>query len=166
MRVLREMREGGHQARHAPPGGVRDPHPRRGRRAGARDLGDGGRGVHDRLPAAARRGAVRQARPVAQAPRQDRLLDRRARAAGDPRRARDHPQDRALPGADQARADLPRRAARLDRRGRPPAHDLQPGHRRHRPPARRSTRTSRTSRSAPRRAARSAPASWPSPATC
>jgi DNA polymerase-1 len=45
----------------------------------------------DRLAAAARRGAVRQARAVAQAPRQDRLLDRRARAAGDPRRAPDHP---------------------------------------------------------------------------
>ena len=39
------------------------------------------------------------------------LLDRRAGAAGDPPRARDHPQDRALPRADQARADLPRRAA-------------------------------------------------------
>ena len=44
------------------------------------------------------------------------LLDRRARAAGDPRRARDHPQDRALARADQARPDLPRRAARADRR--------------------------------------------------
>ena len=54
-----------------------------------------------------------QARPVAQAPRQDRLLDRRARAAGDPRRARDHPQDRALPRAHQARPDLPGRAAGL-----------------------------------------------------
>ena len=50
--------------------------------------------------------------PVAQAARQDRLLDRRPRAAGDPRGARDHPQDRALAGADQARADLPRRACR------------------------------------------------------
>ena len=50
------------------------------------------------------RGPVRQARAVAQAPRQDRLLDRRARAAGDPRRARDHPQDRALARADEARS--------------------------------------------------------------
>ena len=58
------------------------------------------------------RDPVREARPVAQAPRQDRLQHRRARAAGDPRRARDHPQDRALPGALQARPDLPRRAAR------------------------------------------------------
>ena len=58
------------------------------------------------------RGAVREARPLAQAPRQDRLQHRRARAAGDPRRAPDHPQDRALPGAVQARPDLPRRAAR------------------------------------------------------
>ena len=53
------------------------------------DLGAGRRGVHDRLAAAARQDPVREARPVAQAARQDRLLDRRARAARDPRRARD-----------------------------------------------------------------------------
>ena len=33
----------------------------------------------------------------------------------------------------EARPDLPRRAARLDRRRRPPAHDVPAGHRRHRP---------------------------------
>ena len=96
---------------------------RRRRRARARDLGAGRRGVHDRLAAAARRGPVRQARAVAQAARQDRLLDRRPRAAGDPRRAPDHRQDRALARADQARPDLPRAAARGDRPRRPPAHD-------------------------------------------
>ena len=58
---------------------------------------------------------------------------RRARAAGDPLRARDHPQDRALPRADQARADLPRRAARLHRRRRAHAHDVPADQRRHRP---------------------------------
>ena len=47
-----------------------------------------------------------------EAARQDRLLDRRARAAGDPRRARDRPEDRALARAQPARQDLPRRAAR------------------------------------------------------
>jgi DNA polymerase-1 len=46
-----------------------------------------GRGVRHRLAAAAGRRALREARPVAQAPREDRLLDRRPRAAGDPRRA-------------------------------------------------------------------------------
>ena len=50
--------------------------------------------------------------PVAQAARQDRLLDRRARAAGDPLRARDRPEDRALARALDADQDLPRRAAR------------------------------------------------------
>ena len=72
--------------------------------------------VHDRLAAAARRDPVQQARPVEEAPRQDRLLDRRARAAGDPRRARDRPEDRALARAQRARQDLPRRAARAGRR--------------------------------------------------
>ena len=71
-----------------------------------------GRGVPDRLAAAARRDPVRQARAVAQAARQDRLLDRRARARGDPRRARDRADDRALARAVDARQDLPRAAAR------------------------------------------------------
>ena len=69
------------------------------------------------------RGAVRQARALAQAPRQDRLLDRRARAAGDPRRAPDHPEDRALAGAHEARPDLPRALPTALGAGRPPAHD-------------------------------------------
>ena len=71
--------------------------------ARARDLGARRRGVHDRLAAAARRDPLREARAVAEAPRQDRLLDRRARAAGDPRRAPDHPEDRALARAQPAR---------------------------------------------------------------
>ena len=82
----------------------------RGRPAGARDLRARRRGVHARLAQAARGDPVRQARPVAQAARQDRLLDRRARAAGDPRRARGDPEDRALARADQAGSDLSRRA--------------------------------------------------------
>ena len=98
-----------------------------------RDLRARRRGVHDRLSQAARGDPVRQARPLAQAPRQDRLLDRRPGAPGDPGRARGDSEDRALPRADQARPDVPRRAPRLHRRRRPPAHDLQPDDRDHRP---------------------------------
>ena len=127
------VREAGHQARHRQARVGRLPHPHPGRPARARDLGGRRRGVRDRLAAAARPDPVREARPVAQAPRQDRLQHRRARAPGDPRRAPDHPQDRALPGALEARPDLPRRAPQLDRRRRPPAHDVPAGHRRHRP---------------------------------
>ena len=90
------------------------------------------RGVHARLAQAARGGPVRQARPVAQAARQDRLLDRRARAPGDPRRARGDPEDRALARADQAGPDLSRRAPAADRRRRPDSHDVQPDRRHHR----------------------------------
>ena len=53
-----------------------------------------------RLAPAARGDPVRQARPHREAPRQDRVLHRCARARGDPRGAPDHPQDRALAGAD------------------------------------------------------------------
>ena len=126
-------REGRHQARHAPARDSRHPHQGRRRRARARDLGDGRRGVHHRLAAAARLHPLREAQALAQAPRQDRLQHRRPRPAGDPRRARDHPEDRALPRAFEARADLPRRAAELDRRGRPPAHDLRADDGRDRP---------------------------------
>ena len=100
-----------------------------------------------------------------EAPRQDRLLDRRARAPGDPRRARDHRQDRALARALQAQEHLPRRAARAGRRAR--AACTRPSTRRRPPPAacRAPTPTSRTSRSAPSSAARSARASWPRRAT-
>ena len=74
-----------------------------------------------------------QARPVAQAPRQDRLLDRRARAAGDPRRARDHPEDRALARAHQARRPTSTRCRSWSTRDGRAAHHLQPDGRRHRP---------------------------------
>ena len=74
---------------------------------------------------------VREARALAQAPRQDRLLHRRARAPGDPRRARDHPGDRGVARGHQAQVDLPGRLPRADRRRRPPAHDLQPDRHRH-----------------------------------
>ena len=159
-------REGRHPARHETARDRRDPDPRRRRPARARHLGARRRGVRDRLAAAARRRPVRQAPALPQAPRQDRLLHGRARPAGDPRRARDHPQDRALPGAVQARADVPHRAAELDRRRRPPAHDVRADHGRDRAAVAASTRTCRTSRSGPRPAARSAPASSRTPATC
>ena len=72
-----------------------------------REIWDAGRrGVLDRLAPAARRDPVREARAVAQAPRQDRLLDRRARAAGDPRRARDHPA-RSSAGASSTSSSRP-----------------------------------------------------------
>ena len=159
------VREAGHQARHETARDRRHPHQGAGHRARARDLGARRRGVRDRLPAAARLHPLRQAQAVAQAPRQDRLQHRRPRAAGDPRRARDHPQDRALPRALEARPDLPGRAAELDRRRRPAAHHVRADDGGDRAACPASTRTCRTSRSAPRRAARSAPASSPSPAT-
>ena len=89
----------------------------------------------------------------------------RPRAAGDPRRAPDHPQDRALPGAVQARPDLPGRAARTG--SARTAACTRRSSRPRPPPAAcpRSTRTCRTSRSARRPAARSAPASSPSRAS-
>ena len=77
---------------------------------------------------------VREARPVAQAARENRLLHRRARAPGDPLRARDHPGGRGVARADEAQVDLPRRVPRADRRGRPAAHDVQPGDGHDRPP--------------------------------
>ncbi len=46
---------------------------------------------------------------------------------------RGDPEDRALARADEARLDLPRRAAGADRRRRPPPHDVQPGDRGDRP---------------------------------
>ena len=116
----------GHQARRRPARHARLAHQPAGRGARAGDLGDGRRGVRHRLPAAARPGALREARPVQEAPRQDRLLHGRARAAGHPRRARDHPEDREVPGAVQARADVLRDAEGAHRRRRPAAHDLRP----------------------------------------
>ena len=107
----------------------RDLRPRRGADHGARarDLGARRGGVHDRLAAAAVGDPLQQARPVEEAAREDRLLDRRARAAGDPRRAPDHREDRGLARALEAEVDLSRRAAGADRRAhRPAAHDLQP----------------------------------------
>ena len=111
--VLVEMERAGVQAR---------------RRAGARDRHAGGRA---RPPSSSGRSGSSRARSSLsarrsssaqilfeklglsqQAARQDRLLDRRARAPGDPRRARDHPQDREVARADKAQVDLPRRLPR------------------------------------------------------
>ena len=70
-----------------------------------------------------------------QAPRQNRVLDRRPRPRPDPRRARDRREDRELARADQAEEHLPRLAAGADRpRDRPRPHHLQPGLDHHRPP--------------------------------
>ena len=56
-------------------------------------------------------GPLRGAGTDQEAPRQDRLLDRRPRARPDPRRARDRRQGRELARADQAQEHLPRRPA-------------------------------------------------------
>ncbi len=77
---------------------------------------------------------VRQARPVQEAARQDRLLDRRPRAAGDPPRARDRAGDRGVARGHEAQVHLPGRVPRADRRRRPAAHHLQPDGRHHRAP--------------------------------
>ena len=68
--------------------------------------------VHDRLPAAARRGPLRRARTDQEAPRQDRVLNRRPRPLPDPRGARDRHEGRAVARADQAEEHLPRRPSR------------------------------------------------------
>ena len=74
-----------------------------------------------------------RSRPLPQAPRQNRLLDRRQGPRPDPRRAPDRREDRVLARADQAQEHLSRLAAGPDRpRHRPHPHDLQPddgGHR-------------------------------------
>ena len=71
------------------------------------------------------RDPLRQARAVAQAARQDRLLDRRARARGDPRRARDRADDRALARAARrsSRPTSSRCPELVDERVAP-AHDV------------------------------------------
>ena len=75
---------------------------------------------------------VREARPHARAQGQDRLLDRHARPAHDPRRARDRRRDRGVARVLEAPEHVPRPAPEPDRRGRAPAHDDQPGGRRDR----------------------------------
>ena len=163
--VLRAMELRGRQARHRAAGRDHRAGARRDPRARAGDLGRGGGGVRARLAPAARGDPLRQARPLAQAPRQDRLLHRRPGAPGHPRRAPDHAQDRALARAQPAREDLPRRAPRAGGRAQPHPHHLRAGGRHHRggwPPP---TPTCRTSPSARRWAARSAAASWPRRAT-
>ena len=86
-------------------------------------------GVHDRLSPAVRRDPVRQARSFSQASWQDGLLDRRARAAGDPRGARDRALHRALARALDADQDLSGCAARsmVDERSRIHTTFLQAG---------------------------------------
>ena len=92
-----------------------------------------GRGVHARLDPAGGARPVREAAADARPQGQDRLLDRHARAALDPRRARDRRRDRGVARVLEAAEHLPRPAADADRRGRPAAHDLQPDRRGDRP---------------------------------
>ena len=105
----------------------------RDRLAGARGVGARGGGVRARLPAAARAGPLREARPLPQAPRQDGLLHRRAGAPGDPRRAPGRAEDRALARAQPALEDLPGRAAAPRRRRGADPHDVPAGQRADRP---------------------------------
>ena len=136
------------------------------RRARARDLRARGPRVHDRLAAAARGGAVLRAGPDQEAPRQDRVLDRRPRARPDPRRARDRRQGRELARADQAQEHLPRRAARADRpRDRSHPHHLQPGRDDHRAPLEHQPEPPEHPDPLGDRAAGASAASWPSGAT-
>ena len=159
------MEDVGRPHRHLPHG--RDHRAARRPRRGAR--GEGvrarGRGVHARLDAAGGADPLREARADAGPQGQDRLLDRHARPAHDPRRARDRRRDRGVARVLEAAEHVPRAAAGADRRGRPPAHDVQPGGRRRPGGSRRRTRTCRRSRSAPSSAARSAPRSSPSRAS-
>src|SRR5205823_13485679 len=57
--------------------------------------------------------------------RQDRVLDRRPRAPGDPRRTPGDSQDRALARAHEAGADVPRCASAADRRSEEHTSELQ-----------------------------------------
>ncbi len=127
VRVLRELELLGRATEPGASGGDHDPCPGRDRCARTRDLPAGGHGVHDRLAAAARRDSVRASGPVAQASRQDGLLDRCPGAAGDPRGARDRAADRALARALHADQDLPRRAAGDGRRSLADSHHVPAG---------------------------------------
>ena len=122
-------------------------------------------GVRHRLAAAARRDPLQQARPVEEAPRQDRLLHRRARAPGDPRRARDHPEDRALARAQPAHARRTSTCCPTSSTRARASTRRSTRRSRRRAGCRRRTRTCRTSRSARRSGARSAAASRPRRAT-
>ena len=154
------------QDRHLPDGRDHGP-PRRPRRgAGGEGVRPRGRGVHARLDAAGRADPLRGARPDAGPQGQDRLLDRHARAALDPRRARDRRRDRGVARALEADQHVSRPAAAADLRAATGGCTRPSTRRRPRPAAsRRRTRTCRRSRSAPSSAARSAPRSWPSRAS-
>ena len=123
------------------------------------------RGVHARLDAAGGPDPVREARAHAGPQGQDGLLDRHARPAHHPPRARDRRRDRGVARVLEAAEHLPRAAARPDS-ARTAACTRRSTRRSPRPGAsRRRTRTSRRSRSAPTSAARSARRSSPSRAT-
>ena len=84
------------QDRRVPHGRDHGAAARPGRGARAAGVRARGRGVHDRLDAAGGADPVREARADAGPQGQDRLLDRHARAALDPGRARDRRRDRGV----------------------------------------------------------------------
>ena len=130
--VLGAMEAVGIKRRHLPPRRDRRQAGRPGRGARGALPRAGRRAVRDRVAQAARRGAVRAARPARRPQGQDRLLDRRPGARQDPRPASDRRRRRAVAGAVEAPEHLPPAAPRPDRPGRrPPAHDVQPDDRRH-----------------------------------
>ena len=109
--------------------------PRRpGRGAGGEGVRARGRGVHARLDAAGGADPVREARADPGPEGKDGLLDRHARPALDPRRARARAGDRGVARVLEAAQHVPRPAAEPDLGGgRTAAHDDQPGRRGDRP---------------------------------
>ena len=122
----------------------------------------GRRPVHHRLAAAARRGALRAPRPRQRPQGQDRLLDRRARAARAARPAR-HRAGWSRSGGSSPSCSTPTSSRSRPASTRSPAGCTPPSTSWWRPPAgsRAPTPTCRTSRCAPSWARRSAPASSP-----
>ncbi len=121
------------RARRGGPGSPGTRVRRRDRALRGRDLCRRRPPVHDRLAQAAGRHPVRRAGSAEGPQDEDRLFDRRGGARGAARRP---PGDRARPRmADlhQAPVHLRRGAADADRSGRPAAHAVPPGRRRHRP---------------------------------
>ena len=166
--VLRETEKRRHQARHRAAGADRPTRIRADVIELEREIWDlAGEEFDHRLAAAARRDPVREARPVTQAPRQDRLLaPTRACCRRSATSTRSSPRSSATASSRKlAQTYLDALPNWIGDR-RPPAHHVRADHRRHRAAVLTSTRTCRTSRSAPRSAARSAPASSPSRATC
>ena len=124
-------------------------------------------GVHARIAAATEPHPVRQAGPLQEATWEDRIFNRRARLAGDPRRARSHSQDRSVARALEAQEHVPGCAARTDiREDRSPSHHLQPDGDLDGPPVQHQPQPPEHPDPLGRWGARSGGASSPSPANC